>query len=131
MLAGFIGDLVAKLIDDDESGKWELQAPLSFYSSELDRSFTAPVGFTTDFCSVPRVPIAYDMLGNRARKSGTLHDWLYTTHVVDRETADKLLREMLQQNGVDECEAQAFYLAVRLGGGSHWGPTPPAVPLSQ
>jgi hypothetical protein len=64
------------------------------------------------------------LLGDRARKAGTIHDWLYTTHVVDRETADKVLREMLVLDGVDECEAQAFYAAVRIGGGSHWGPDP-------
>jgi hypothetical protein len=46
------------------------------------------------------------------------------THEVDRKTADKLLKEMLLLDGVDEYEAQAFYLAVRLGGGSHWGPDP-------
>lgn len=120
----FIGDLVVKLIEDNQSGLWELQAPLAFYSAVLDRTFTAPVGFRTDFCSVPRVPVAFALLGDRARRAGTLHDLAYTTHEVDRESADKLLREMLLLDGVDEYEAQVFYLAVRLGGGSHWGPDP-------
>lgn len=124
MGAGFIGDLIVKLVQDDESGVWELQAPLSFYSAVLDRTFTVPAGFRTDFCSVPRVPIAYAMLGDRARRAGTGHDKLYTSHEVDRLTADNLLKEMLLIDGVDECEAQAFYLGVRLGGGSHWGPDP-------
>jgi hypothetical protein len=124
MMGNFIGDLVVKLIEDNQSGLWELQAPLAFYSAKLARTFTAPTGFRTDFCSVPRVPIAFPLLGDRARRAGTLHDLLYTTHEVDRETADGLLKEMLLQDGVDECEAQAFYLGVRLGGGSHWGPDP-------
>lgn len=123
-MSGFVGDLVAKLIEDDESGKWQLTQDLTFVSAVAGQTFTAPIGFTTDFCSVPRVPVAYDMLGNRARKSGTIHDWLYTTHVVDREMADKVLREMLQLNGVDACESEAFFAAVRIGGGSHWGPDP-------
>lgn len=124
MDAGFIGDLIVKLVQDDESGVWELQAPLSFYSAVNDKTFIAPAGFRTDFCSVPRVPIAYTLLGDRARRSGTLHDLLYTTHEVDRLAADNVLKEMLLLDGVDECEAQAFYLGVRLGGGSHWGPDP-------
>ncbi len=123
-MSGFIGDLRALLVDDDQSGKWQLLEPLSFKSDLVGQIFTAPAGFVTDFCSVPRVPLAFALLGDRARKSGTLHDWLYTSHVVDRETADKVLREMLPLNGVDACEAQAFYLGVRMGGGSHWGPDP-------
>jgi len=71
--------------------------------------------------------LAYDMLGNRARKAGTIHDRLYVTHELPREMADQVLREMLQQDGVGKCEAEAFYLAVRSFGGSHWGPDPVAV----
>lgn len=123
-MSAFDGTLIAELIDDDESGIWQLQVPLSFQSDLAGQTFTAPAGFKTDFCSVPRVPIAYTLLGDRARKSGTIHDWLYTTHVVDRETADKVLREMLPLDGVDEIEAEAFFAAVRIGGGSHWGQDP-------
>lgn len=121
---GFIGDLIVKLITDDESGMWELTAPLSFDSVVAGRTITAPAGHRTDFCSVPRVPLAYDMLANRARKAGTLHDRLYVTHELPREVADQVLYEMLLQDGVGEFEASEFKLAVRMFGGSHWGPDP-------
>lgn len=121
-MSAFVGELHARLIQDDEDGIWELLAPLSFQSDLLGRTITAPVGHQTDFCSVPRVPLAYEMLGNRARKSGTIHDWLYSSHEVSRLQADQVLREMLQLNGVSAAEAQAFYIAVRLGGSAHWGP---------
>lgn len=124
-MSAFSGDLIVKLISDDQSGIWELITPLTFYSDLLGKAIVAPQGFRTDFCSVPRVPIAFDMLGNRARKSGTIHDYLYTTHITTREMADEILREMLVLNGVDEDEAQMFYVAVRVGGGSHWGPDLP------
>lgn len=120
----FIGDLSVKLITDDQSGLWELLEPLGFQSAVTGVTITAPVGHRTDFCSVPRVPLAYDMLGNRARKAGALHDRLYVTHELPREMADRVLREMLLQDGVGEYEAEAFYLAVRNFGGSHWGPDP-------
>lgn len=127
-MSAFSGDLIVRLIADNQSGIWELVAPLSFQSDILGRTITAPQYFRTDFCSVPRVPIAYDMLGNRARMSGTIHDYLYTTHETTRLVADQVLKEMLVLNGVDEDEAQLFYIAVRAGGGSHWGPdTPPKV----
>lgn len=119
-MAQFIGDLVVKLVNDDAQGLWELVQPLSFKSDVAGRVVTAPVGYRTDFCSVPRVPLVYDLLGNRARKSGTIHDWLYTSHEVNRETADSILREMLLLDGVNRVEAEEFYLAVRVGGRSHW-----------
>ena len=123
-MTGFVGDLVARLVADDESGVWELIEPLSFTSAVAGVTITAPPGHRTDFCSVPRVPLAYDMLGNRARKAGAIHDRLYVTHELPREMADQVLREMLQLDGVGACEAEAFYLAVRSFGGSHWGPDP-------
>ena len=121
---GFIGELVVKLIADDESGLWELQQPLSFQSVVAGRTITAPIGHRTDFCSVPRVVGVYDMLGNRARKSGAIHDKLYISHELSREIADKVLHEMLLLDGVGPFEAMEFYLAVRQFGGSHWGPDP-------
>ena len=127
----FIGKLAVDLIEDDQSGLWELREPLSFQSDVAGVTITAPVGHRTDFCSVPRVPLAFCMLGDRARKSGTIHDRLYVTHELPREIADKVLKEMLLQNGVGEFEANEFYLAVRAFGGSHWGPdTPPVAPVA-
>lgn len=123
-MSAWVGRLAAVLIEDDESGMWELAEPLGFVSTVAGRTITAPAGHRTDFCSVPRVPLAYDMLGNRARKAGTLHDRLYVTHELPRELADQVLREMLLQDGVGHFEAQEFYLAVRAFGGAHWGPDP-------
>ena len=119
-MAAFIGDLVVKLVQDDTQGLWELVQPLSFQSDVAGRTLVAPVGHRTDFCSVPRVPFVFDILGDRARKSGTIHDWLYTAHPVDREVADEVLREMLLVDGIGHADAEMFYLAVRAGGSSHW-----------
>jgi hypothetical protein len=57
-VSAFDGKLIAELIDDDESGIWQLQVALSFLSDLAGRTLTAPPGFKTDFCSVPRLPIA-------------------------------------------------------------------------
>lgn len=123
-MSAFIGDLIVKLVADDESGLWELVQPFGYQSDVAKCTITAPIGHQTDFCSVPRVPLAYDMLGNRARKSGTIHDRLYVTHDLPREMADQVLREMLLLDGVGQVEAEEFYLAVRGFGGSHWGVDP-------
>lgn len=121
---GFLGRFVVELIHDDKQGLWEHQEPFGFRSRD-GREYWVKKGHRTDFCSVPRVPFAYDMLGNRARRAGSIHDGLYEEKPVTREQADKLLYEMLLQDGVSECEAGQFYLAVRMFGASHWDPAPP------
>lgn len=115
----FVGELETKLLADTAEGLYQLLVPLS-YVDQGGEVFTAPAGFQTDFCSVPRVPLAYMILGNRARKAGTIHDWLYTAKPVNRKRADELLREMVQVDGISKVEAWLFWAAVRIGGGSHW-----------
>ena len=119
-MSKFIGDLVVKLVKDSPEGCWELQQPFGYQSDLTGLTFTVPVGFRTDFCSVPRVPGVYDILGDRARMSGTVHDYLYSTQELTRELADQTLRDMLQIDGMSHFEAEEFYLAVRAGGESHW-----------
>jgi hypothetical protein len=119
-MSAFIGNLDVRLVQDTAGGQWSLLAPFSFQSDLAGVTITVPSGFDTDFCSVPRVPLIYDMLGDRARRSGTVHDWLYTCQTYTRELSDQILKEMLLVDGIDHIEADAFYLAVRQCGGAHW-----------
>lgn len=116
----FIGNLVVELVDSNMSGIWELKEELSFASQVAGVTIVAPIGLRTDFCSVPRIPMVYGALGNRAHRSGAIHDYLYSSHELPREMADKVLKEMLLLDGVSEFEAEQFYWAVRAGGSSHW-----------
>jgi hypothetical protein len=118
----FLGRFVVELITDDKDGLWDHQEPFGFRAAD-GAEYWAKRGHRTDFCSVPRVPLAYEMLGNRARKAGSIHDMLYGPDRpagMTREKADALLREMLVLDGVGQCEAEQFYLAVRMFGGSHY-----------
>ena len=119
-MSAFIGNLDVRLVQDSAGGLWSLLVPFSYRSDLAGVTITVPSGFDTDFCSVPRVPLIYDMLGDRARRSGTVHDWLYTCQRFTREESDMILREMLEVDGIDHIESQAMYEAVRLCGGAHW-----------
>jgi hypothetical protein len=119
-MSAFVGELEVRLIQDTAGGLWQLLRELSFQSDVTKTLITVLPGFRTDFCSVPRIPFVYDLLGDRARKSGTIHDYLYTAKPFSREICDKVLKEMLLVDGVDELEAEEFFLAVRAGGASHW-----------
>jgi hypothetical protein len=118
-VSAFLTDLDTRLVcefDNTES----LLAPLEYYSDLLERKLVVPTGFVTDFASVPRVLGAYLLFGGKGRRASALHDMLYTSRIVDRETADLVLREALLATGYSRFTAQAFYLGVRAGGQSHW-----------
>lgn len=113
-MSGFVGNLDVRLLKDDDVGDWLLLAPFAW------NWFEVPAGFKTDFCTVPRLPFIYRSLGNTMRKAGTVHDWLYTSKIATRADADAALRQMILDEGGAWWMAQAFYLAVRIFGGSHW-----------
>lgn len=99
-----------------------LTAPLVYQSDLLGKTITVPVGFVTDYASVPRIPFVYDILADRGDAAATLHDWLYTLphDGVSRKQADGVLKEALEVQGVPAWMAWQFYIGVRIGGRSHW-----------
>ena len=131
-MAHFEGNLDVRLIDDGAAqgrGIWELLSPLIFVSDVASTTFTVPVGFQTDFESVPRIPIVFDLLGDRASRASALHDALYSGMFpsISRETADKILKEAMLITQVSTADAELIYEGVRQFGESHWyanKPTP-------
>ena len=120
---------VAEVSDvaDEGRGLWELIAPLIYESDLTGDVYHVPVGFRTDFASVPRVPIAFLLCGDTASKPACLHDALYTADPVtgkhpvpDRSTADALLKEAALVDGVPRWRVWLLWVGVRLGGASHW-----------
>lgn len=120
MKAQFLTDLDVRLVDELQN-HWQLLADLRYYSAYLGRELLVPAGFVTDFASVPRIPIIYDLQGGKGDKAAVVHDMLYSTQCVDRETADKVLAEALLACGYSQLTTVGwFYAGVRLFGASHW-----------
>lgn len=80
-------------------GRHILDAPLLFYSAMLGKTETVEEGFDTDFCSVPRLPFLYALLGDRFHKTGALHDKTYRYALYPRSICDLLLREGIIAEG--------------------------------
>lgn len=101
---------------------WSLATPLSWGGSLTAPAFTVPVGFMTDLASVPRIlrnlP-AFDP-NAQSRKAAVGHDWLYWWQGWGKDRADAFLREAMIAEGCTAADAEAFYIAVHLGGGSSW-----------
>jgi hypothetical protein len=103
-------------------------APLRYWSAVADRYFDIPAEFITDLASVPRLPFAYLLTGDRARGPAVVHDWLYQSPSWgDRALADAIFDEAM---GVDQPEIGyeaedavirgLMYSGVRAGGWKAW-----------
>jgi hypothetical protein len=116
--------------------RWRLLTPLIYKSATAAGRFTVPRGFTTDFSSVPRLPLAYLLAGNTADAAGVVHDYLYRTARETRAVADAVyseaMREPVRFLGTLRVELLdirpepawrrgLMWLAVRLGGRRAYG----------
>lgn len=108
-----------------DDGRWRLIAPLVYQSDVAKMTFTVPTGFVTDLASVPRIPIAYLLAGGTSNEASVVHDFIYSTHPVPRDTADAVLKEASLLTGVPKWRAWLMWAGVRIGGGgSHWNGVP-------
>ena len=115
MTACFLSPLDCTLVDDRD-GLWRLDAPLAFFSEVAGQRIEVPAGFTTDFASVPRIPLVYMLYGDRNRKAATIHDYLYRHQIFDRATCDAVFREAMRADGEGFMVSFAMWFGVRLGG---------------
>lgn len=111
----FKTELCCKQITDDI---WELTEPLVYESAH--GTFTVPVGFRTDFASVPRAPIAWWFCGGNGEAAAVVHDWLYKVGITSKDVADRVFYTALRDMGVSPFKASVMYQAVRIGGWPPW-----------
>ncbi len=81
---------------------------------------TVPVGFETDFASVPRPFWAILPKWGKYGNAAVIHDWLYWEQERPRPAADAVLLEGMVVLGVSAVVRQTIYTAVRLFGWLAW-----------
>lgn len=113
-MAHFLTDLEVKAQPD---GRWVLLEPLVYESDVLGVGYVSvPGGFDTDFASVPRLPLMYWLLGDRANHAAVIHDYLYRTAIVTRGQADQVFVEAAGVEGVNWAARWAMWTGLRMGG---------------
>jgi hypothetical protein len=120
MKPGFLSDLEVTLLPGDCI--WQIDKPL-IYWSDIAGLLTVPVGFQTDFASVPRLPIVYEAWGDRAHREAVLHDWMYRIDCVIPITfseANNIFFEAMTARGVRPWIKYPMYWAVCVAGGSSY-----------
>jgi hypothetical protein len=114
--------------DKDDRPVLRLLGPL-IYESDRFGLIHVPVGFNTNFASVPRLPVIFLVAGDRAHEQACVHDFEYTVRRRSRDDADAIFLEALgsplafpdgMDHPVPSWLAKAMYRAVRLAGQSSW-----------
>ncbi|SLM47435.1 protein of unknown function [Nitrospira japonica] len=79
-----------------------------------------PIGFVTDFASVPRIFWQFLPRDGKYTYPAIVHDYLYWTQNRSREMADQILRIGMQEFGIDPIVVNAVYWSVRAAGDIAW-----------
>ena len=89
------------------------------------RHLNVPKGFVTDLATIPRIFWSFDSpFDGKYMSAAILHDYLYSCSIAhSRQEADRILYSAMREEGASKWTANKFYVAVRLGGGSHYDPT--------
>jgi hypothetical protein len=107
--------------------RFELLAPLVYYSGFLAQTIIVPTGFVTDLASIPRpLYIALPPVGSYD-KAAVVHDFLYRHpdgftygKPLNRGEADLIIREAMEALRVEQWKRFMIYRGVRLGGWVPW-----------
>ncbi len=97
---------------------WEVMQPLVYESEVLSRlnPITVPVGFETDFASVPRGLWNLFPPDSDYTAAAVVHDWLYRKTAIDRKTCDAVFVEAMKACGTKFVKRTIMWAAVRIFG---------------
>lgn len=119
-MSKFLTPCDLRIANDIDDGKFILLSSLVYQSDLIKQTIVVPAGFRTDLASIPRLPIIYWLMGATSSEASIVHDYLYTSHTVNRAMADAVFREASAVIKVPAWRRWAIWAGVRIGGGSHW-----------
>ena len=122
MISRFCSDLDMRDLNHESKGKFRLMllTPLEYESASLNKRIIVPKDFVTDLASIPRSLWSFLPPLGRYDRAAVVHDWLYQTGCVTRETADFVMLEAMRASHVDAVTRYTLYAGVCAGGGPTW-----------
>jgi len=105
--------------DQTRAGGWRLEKELRFWSPTFGY-IVVPLGYVTDFASVPRLPLSYLFFGDVVHAAAVVHDYLISHHYAAcriswRHAAD-IFNEAMVADSVPAWRRIPMYRAVRIFG---------------
>ena len=92
------------------------------YVEVMGYRITVKAGFDFDGASIPRAlwSVFGNPLSGKFRIAALVHDVLYASQVLDKETCDKIFLTLMEMHGVGYAKRYSMYTAVRVGGSYAW-----------
>jgi len=108
----------------NDSKTWVIMEEFSFDASIEDKleTITVPVGFKTDFASVPFLLRGLIPRWGKHGKAAVIHDWLYWDQPVGltREQADDIMDQGMRELEVNPLSRKAILRGVQIFGFIAW-----------
>ena len=99
---------------------WIVREPLAYTIGISSDSVTVPVGFVTDFASIPQALQSIIRANGPYILPAVVHDYLYWKQACTRQQADQVLLLGMIENEVREAHRTAIHGAVSVAGGFAW-----------
>ena len=99
---------------------WIVREPLTYTIGISSDSVTVPVGFVTDFASIPQALQSIIRANGPYILPAVVHDYLYWKQTCTRQQADQILLLGMIENQVREIHRSAIHGAVTVAGGFAW-----------
>jgi hypothetical protein len=116
--SSFLTPLVVEFID---GRNWKVSEEFDYESFIEGIIIHIPVGFITDFASIPQIFWSLLPPTGLYGKAAVVHDFLYqSAGLVSKAIADRVLLEAMRVLGVNETTCEIIYNGVVLGGENTW-----------
>jgi uncharacterized protein DUF1353 len=99
---------------------WIVKQPLVYRVGISRDSIVVPIGFVTDFASIPPVLQSIIQQNGPYQLPALVHDYLYWNQTCTRKQADKILLLAMTEHHVKPAHQTAIYDAVRAAGQFAW-----------
>lgn len=99
---------------------WIVRQPLVYTIGVSSDRVVVPVGFVTDFASIPPALQSIIQANGPYILPAVVHDYLYWKQTCTRAQADRILLLGMIENGVREFHRTAIHDAVAIAGGFAW-----------
>ena len=103
-----------------DGAHWIVKQPLTYRVGISSASVTIPVGFVTDFASIPQALQAIIRQNGLYILPAVVHDYLYWKQTCTREQADQIFLLAMLENKVADVHRVATHAAVRAAGSFAW-----------
>jgi hypothetical protein len=114
-MSSFTKPLICIVLDNM---KYSIYEEFEYHVGALgsEHRICVPVGFVTDFASIPRILWSILPPNGRYTKAAVIHDWMYQNAYNSKEYADLIFYEAMLVLGVNKRIAYIMYNAVKIFG---------------